>query len=156
MSSIYHTRNLPLINECPQSWVFKIGELQFVSEQRVGLDQLFKLWKHHRSGGFCIPVLGELLIFPSRKRRTLKADFSIDKLTKLPVITIQQDYLKFSNVSSWVISLNRSSLKAAKTLRSFMSISTAFARSFLWSRNPNISRLKSIKHLWGRKFSTGK
>lgn len=40
-------------------------------------------------------------------------------------------YLKFSKVSSCVISLNSSSLKEANTLRSFTSISTALARSCL-------------------------
>lgn len=40
-------------------------------------------------------------------------------------------HLKFSRVSSWVISLKRSSLNDANTLRSFTRISTAFGRSFL-------------------------
>lgn len=43
-------------------------------------------------------------------------------------------YLKFSRVSNWVISLNSSSLKDAKTLRSLTRISTAFARSCLITR----------------------
>jgi len=43
-------------------------------------------------------------------------------------------YLKFSKVSSCVISLNSSSLKEANTFRSFTRISTALALSCLWHR----------------------
>lgn len=44
-------------------------------------------------------------------------------------------YRKFSKIKSCVISLNNSSLKDAKTFKSFTSISTAFARSCLQQRN---------------------
>ena len=43
-------------------------------------------------------------------------------------------YLKFSKVSSCVISLNSSSLKEANTFRSFTRISKALALSCLWHR----------------------
>ena len=46
-------------------------------------------------------------------------------------------YLKFSKVRSCVISLNSSSLKDAKTLRSLTKISTAFDRSSLIGKQRN-------------------
>lgn len=55
---------LPLVNECTQPRILKVGKLQFVAEQRICLNKLLKFNQHNRSCRFCISVLGQLLILP--------------------------------------------------------------------------------------------
>ena len=48
--------DVPLVDEGSQARGFEVRELQLLSEQRVGFDQLFQLQEHDVARGFGVAV----------------------------------------------------------------------------------------------------
>lgn len=140
----------PLVYQGPKPWTFEGGKSKFVTKKRICLDKLFKFYKHNIPSWFGVSILWQLLILPVKEHRRGNelVEQARENIRKAVKLAPQKKWkirvhLKLSRVSNWVISLNKSSLKEAKTFRSLTRISTALARSCLIYRRGRLDRSKS-------------